>query len=177
MPSVFYAGDSLLLSVSVDNYPASDGWTLTYYLGSDISFTSTASGAAHSFSLTPSTTAQWPKGDYQATARVSNGTQTVTVWAGAVSILSGSSQDSLGADRLPWFFAARDTMSTVLAGKAGRDVINSTIAGQQISRLSPREAVEFYNWLNGMCINWQSQQNAAAGITKGNLVKVRFTRP
>lgn len=177
MPSAFYAGDSLLLSISVDNFPASSGWTLTYYFGSDISFSGTASGSAHSFALTPDVTGGFSAGTYQATARVTDGTNTFTVWAGQVVILPGVAGTSLGADRLPWYFAARDTMATVLAGKASRDVINSTIAGQQISRLTPKDAIEFYNYLDGMCRTYEQQQLAASGVTGSNMVKARFNRP
>jgi hypothetical protein len=177
MPSAFYAGDSLLLSISVPDFPADSGWTLTYYLGSDISFSGTADGSAHSFTLSPTTTAGYPAGTYQATARVTDGTTTQTVWSGSITILPGVAGTSFGSDRLPWYFAARDTMATVLTGKASRDVINSTIAGQQVSRLSPKEAIDFYNYLDGLCINYEQQQLAASGVTGSNMVKVRFNRP
>lgn len=177
MPSAFYAGDTLLLSIGLAGFSAAEGWTLTYHLGSDISFSSTADGASHAFSLSADTTAQYPPGDYMATARVSNGTQTFTVWQGRILIYAGESGTATGSDRLPWFFAARDKMQLVLDGKAGRDILNSTIAGQQVSRLTPRDAVEFYNYLSGLCENWLAQQDAANGKTGGNMIKVRFNSP
>ena len=61
-PLEIRAGDTVTWKKSVDDYRASDGWTLKYSLrgnGETIDITSTASDDAHLVSETAATSAAW----------------------------------------------------------------------------------------------------------------------
>lgn len=178
LPSAIYAGDTLLLSLSIPNFPAGEGWTLTFQFGSEITFASTASGNDYSFTIPATTTATWAGGLYQGIGYVSGvSSQRHTVWRGRMEILPGASNTQNASDLLPWYFAARDSMRLVIAGKAGRDVLNSTIAGQNVERLTPEQAIELLDYLEALCNAFLENQDADNGDTGGRLVKIRFNHP
>lgn len=174
MPSAIFAGDTLLLLLSGGDYPADQGWTMYFQFGADISFQSSASGSNHSFTVSKSTTSGWQAGEYLGIGYVDNGTNRHTVWQGTLEIKPGLSIESDASDLLPWFFAARDSMRLVVAGKAGKDVLNSTIAGQSVQRLTPDQAIELLEYLESKCDSWLEERTAQNGKTGGRLVKVRF---
>jgi len=169
-----YAGDTLLLLLPGDQYPADQGWTLKLQFGAGISFSSTASGSNHSFTVSKDTTAQWLAGNYVGIGYVESATERHTVWQGALEIKPGLSIEEDSGDLLPWYFAARDSMRLVVAGKAGKDIISSTIAGQSDQRLSPEQAINLLEWLESRCEAWFEDRDAENGKTGGRLVKVRF---
>jgi len=174
LPSAVYAGDTFLLSITNGTYPADDSWTLTYQFGSDITFSSTNDGGKHLFSVDASTTGTWLPGVYPGLAYVDNGTQRFTVWTGFIEVKAGLSTQPTASDLLPWYFAARDKMQLVISGKAGLDVLNSTIAGQNIGRLTPQQAIEFYEYLKTLCDAYMANLAAENGQGGGRNVKVRF---
>lgn len=77
MPAVFTAGDSLPLLVSLSDFPASAGWTLTWVLvpaagGAAVTIGPTsASGDSHAVTVAPGTTVGWVAGVYRWQLRAS----------------------------------------------------------------------------------------------------------
>jgi hypothetical protein len=70
-------GDSYSFTTTVDDYPATDGWTLTHLLrprtsGDAITLTAVASGADYLTTVTAAVSAGWEAGDYTVTASVAN---------------------------------------------------------------------------------------------------------
>jgi len=179
MPSVIYAGDTLLLKIDLSDYPATD-WTLTYEfrrkLGSTISFSSTPDGSSHSFSVAAETTNIWVDGDYTGVGSVSDGTQKFTVWTGRLTILPNLSAQEDNYDTRSHAEICLDALNAVIEGKASRDVLNTTIAGQTIGRMSFKELLEARNYYAALVEQELASLDAANG-KGGKNVLIRFSQP
>lgn len=89
-PASIRAGDSLSWLISLPDYPAASGWSLSYALvnaDGRITLTSAASGNSHSVTATAATTANYKAGTYTYHCRVSNGADVVTVAVGTIDVL------------------------------------------------------------------------------------------
>lgn len=179
VPASTYAGDTLAWLISLPNFPASDGWTLAYgfrAVGYGIDLTSTASGRDHLVSSTAVATSQWLATTYSGVARVSSGTTSHTIWKGKLVVLPSLIDITTIDPRTPARICL-DNLLLVAQGKASRDVLNTTIAGQSIGRMSWQE-------LTGAIAYWQdivdsetAAENAANGQGNGRNVLIRFGNP
>lgn len=90
-PSKVYAGDTVTWASSQADYPATAGWTLTYYLaiGTEIpaDFAATAQGSDFLVTIPAATTAGWAPGTIHWVARVSKDTEVYTVGEGTIDVL------------------------------------------------------------------------------------------
>ena len=171
VPSSFYQGDTLNLLVELSDYSAADGWTLSYFFknkDSNFSIVSTASGAKHSFAAIAAVTETWLPGVYAVVGKVSDGTSTHTVSVGSIEILRDLSTGD-NFDTRTHAKKCLDAINLVLEGKATRDVLQTTIAGQSIGRMS-------FNELLSAKAHYQDIVNgeAVSAGTKGRNVLVRF---
>jgi len=177
LPSVIYAGDTLLLSISVGDYPADQGWSLTYEFrkkdGALISFTSTASGSSHAFTVDKDTTLVWTPGAYKGVSYATDGTQRFTVWSGNLTVNADLSTQVENYDTRTHAEKALEAINATLEGKASRDVLNTTIAGQSISRMTFRELLEAKAYYESIVRQEQVQANGG----EGNQILVRFQTP
>lgn len=90
LPCEIPAGDSLAFRATLPDYPASQGWSLTYTLAATsgvYSIPTTADGDAHVVAVAAATTAAYAAGRYRVQATVSNGTDRHTVDAFDVRVL------------------------------------------------------------------------------------------
>lgn len=88
-PREISAGDTVAWSRALGDYPASDGWTLTYALRNataKIDITATASGSDHLVSVAAADTAGWAPGAYAWAAYASNGAKRHQVAAGSLVV-------------------------------------------------------------------------------------------
>lgn len=181
VPVSMYAGDTLNLLIPVENFPASEGWTLTFGFrkesGSSISFSSTASGSQYLFSVASSDTAQWLPGKYLGTAKLSLGSQSFTVWRGSLEVFPDISQQADNYDTRSSARKSLDAINLVLEGKAGRDILQTTIAGQSISRMSWTEILSAKAYFQDIVDGETAAENAANGLGNNRNVLVRFGRP
>lgn len=89
-PTSLRAGDSVSWLLDFADYPASDGWVLSYVLLSDqgrYDFTAVASGASHLIELASGDTAGWVAGQYTLTGYLKKGSDRVTVGTSPIEIL------------------------------------------------------------------------------------------
>lgn len=140
MQSSIVAGDTLSFTVTLADYPASAGWTLSYRLtpraaGSAITFAATASGDDHQVDVDAATTAGWAQGSYTSGAWVSNGggeRYTVASEGGQVVIQPDPSALPAGTDTRSDAEIALANVSALLKGKAGSGVEQYVINGRQL---------------------------------------------
>lgn len=181
VPVSMYAGDTLTLLIAIDNFPADEGWTLTYGFrkenGSVISFASTASGSQYALTVSATATAGWLPGKYVGTARVSYGSQSFTVWRGTMEVLPDLSQQADNYDTRTSSKKCLDAIIAVLEGKATRDVMQTTIAGQSIGRMSWDELLSARSYFQDLVDGELAAENAANGLGSGRNILVRFGRP
>lgn len=184
VPVSTYAGDSLDLLISLADYPASAGWALTYNFrkggdtpesgGSEISFTSTESGSNHLFNILSTTTAGWLPGDYKGVGRVSLGTKVVTVWKGSLEILPDLAEQTDNFDTRTHAKKCLDALNAMIEGKATRDVLNTTIAGQSIGRMTWQDLLSAQAHFQNLVDGEVAAENAANGLGNSRNVLIRF---
>lgn len=102
-PTKLVAGDTATWRIYLGDFPANDGWTLSYNLirrtgGVRILVTATADGASHLVEEAATTTAGWLPGDYDVQAYASSATERHLVWLGQISILQNYAVAENGMD-------------------------------------------------------------------------------
>jgi len=178
LPTAIRAGDTLLLSISLSDYPASDSWTLTYTFrkpnGSDISFASTADGDDHAITVAYGTTQTWEPGTYSGEARVDDGSQRFTVWSGFIEVLPDLSIQDPNYDARSHARKMLDAIEAVLENRATKAILSTTIAGQSISRYSPEQLLSLRSFYRSEVDAEEAQAAADAGKSTGRNILVRF---
>lgn len=142
--SEFRAGDSLSWSESWSDYPADQGWVLTYRLvgsAGTISFTSTNDNGAHLLSVTSSTTSSWSPGFYDWTETVEQGSERITLDEGSIQILANPATET-GTDKRSHARKVLDAIRAVLEGRASKDQESYSINGRTLNRTPVRDLTE-----------------------------------
>lgn len=181
VPATFYAGDTFLLALTPSDYTAPD-WSLELHFrakdGVSIDLSSTDSGGGHLFSVDAGTTAQWNAASYSVVGRAvySDGSK-FTFYTGSMRVLPDLSQQADNFDTRTHSKKCLDAIELVMEGKATRDVLNTTIAGQSVSRLSPEQLVFWRNYYKSEVAAEQALIDAQNGKAQGNLIRFTFTQP
>lgn len=104
LPKSFTAGDTFEVTTTLADYPAGEGWALTYRLiprdgaGSVIQINCTASGDDHVASADASTTGTWQPGAYSWVSYATLGAARHTVATGQITIAPNVSALTASAD-------------------------------------------------------------------------------
>ena len=132
-PKNITQGDSVSWSITNADYPASEGWVLSYALvtaGYIIQIDSTQDGDKHSVNLTTATTAAYSPGVYTWTATVSKTPDRRTIAQGSIEILADLSQLTDGADMRSHAKRTLDDLEAAIERHAATGVISSSVAGR-----------------------------------------------
>ena len=146
-PSEIVAGDTLKFKKSLSDYPATI-WTLTYYLlksGTQITFSGTADGTDHFINIANTVTALYTAGIYKWEAYISKTGERYKIAEGTITIKTTLATQTTGYDARSHVKTVLDALESLLEGKASRDVMNITIGGQSISKLTPDELRKWRN--------------------------------
>ena len=155
-PSEIIAGDTLKFKKSLSDYPAAT-WTLTYYLvktSIQITFAGTADGTDHLISVANTTTANWTAGIYKWESYISKTGERYKIARGTIEIKPNLAAQTAGYDARSHVKKVLDALDSLLEGKASRDVMNITIGGQSISKLTPDE---LRRWRNEYRSHYQAE--------------------
>lgn len=176
-PSQIRAGETLLFSKSLPDFPANDSpaWAITYNLraaaGDKIDFTSSADGSWHKVEVAYTTTANWKAGTYYGVGIVSNGTQAVQVWSGRVEVLPNLAEAGENFDPRTQARRTLDNINAVLEGRATSEVLNSNIEGVDIQRLTFTELLKLKDRYEVIV----AAEERAAGGGRSKTVFAHFT--
>jgi len=183
MPSSITAGDTLLVSLGLTAYPATE-WTVTFSFraaeGSAIDLTATASGSYHLINEGPTSTVNWMAERYSGFGRATNiadATLAQVFWRGELEVLPNLATAEGDYDTRSWAKKCLDLIEAVLQGKASRDVLNSTIAGQSIGRMTPEQLWLMRDRFKAEYQAEQAADAAAQGKGQGSNICIRFTLP
>jgi hypothetical protein len=178
MQSILIAGDSLDFTREVPDYPATDGWTLTYRLaprmaGTAITFGATASGSLYRVQVLAATTAAWTAGEYSWAAYVTKAADRYTVDSGSITIQPD-----------PGVVAASDTRSharrvlaaieAVIEGRATRDQEEYTIGNRSLKRTPIRDLLTLRDRYKSEVNAEDAGRRLLAGETPGYALQVRL---
>lgn len=129
-PSAIIAGDSLKWDKALSDFPAPT-WTLTYQLvgrfGSH-SITAVASGTTHQVRELPATTLPWKHGVYRLVGRVSDGTDTWTVYDQPATITPSLSDQAEGFDPRSQNQRIFEAITATIEGRASKDQMSFSIS-------------------------------------------------
>ncbi len=171
-PVSITAGNTAKWTRSFSDYPASDGWVLSYAFlresdGQPVSITATASGGDHLVNVDAGTTVQWMAGDYNGQGYVSKAGERYLVWTGRLTVapdfVSAGAIDTRSQARR--ILAALDNTFEKLARK---QVVDAVIEGVQFKFRSYDEFLRARNYWAGVVLK-------ETGKRKN--IYARFTNP
>src|SRR5258708_1336661 len=182
MDDDFVAGDTWDWSLGVDGYPATDGWTLKYYLtprigGTQIVLTAaTASdGVSYRVQVSPATSAAFAAGTYDWRARVEETgpegpvDQFSVVIQAKVSGLTASDNRSHARKVL-------DAIEALIETKGTADVIEYSIGSRSIKKMTMAELLPWRDRYRWEVADERARDRVADGLGNPRLAGVRFTR-
>ena len=180
MPGTIFQNTSVSWTDTVPDYPADQGWTLKYSLFNASlakTFTSSASGSEHAFSLMPADTAALDPGRYDWTAYVENasGTERHVIWTGVVKVQA----DPASATPQDLRTHARKMLDAIEAALEGRataqqlDLVRAALNGRAIEQSSERLLVLRDKYRAEVAAEERAQA-IANGEQVANRLKVRF---
>lgn len=172
-PESFNAGDTVEWIKEVSDYPASQGYSLVYYLRgpSSIDITATADGDNYKVFLSSSDTSNYTPGTYWWNAYIINGTERYKVDEGKIEIKPNLA-NLTSFDGRTHAEKVLEAINTILEGKTD-DVEEYTIAGRNIKRMSVSELIKWRTFY----IQEVKREKRAKELSKGfgiKNIKVRF---
>jgi hypothetical protein len=185
-PQEITAGDTIEWKKSLADYPASDGWILTYRLrgsrnyGIDNSVATIITTDADDFliSIPAVITASYAAGDYWLFGFVTNGSVRKTVIEVRVTVLPDAQAASQAFDGRSHAKKMLDAIESMLEGTASREEQSYQIDIQgkmrQLSFFSRDELIRFRNFYKNEYNRELSAERIAAGKGGGRKILVRF---
>lgn len=178
-PKKITAGDSAEWTLSLSDYPAGDGWALSYALvasGSQITFTGAASGDDHKITLAAATTSGWTAGKYRYQAYVTLGSDRETVETGEIEIRPNFATLGSGYDgRSQWQKILDSLMTAYESMQSGYGTQSVTMAdGRSVTYRTTAELLPAISKARAEVAREQRAEKLAQGLGAGNNVKIRF---
>lgn len=173
-PTRLIAGDTAKWLKALADYPASDGWVLTYTLvntTAKLTLAATASAADHLVNVPAADTAAWAPGHYTWRAQVANGPDVYTVGSGSIHIESafGAATDARSHAR-----KALANIEAYLENANNLSAAMYEIAGRKLQRLSIPELLTLRDRYVAEVAREDAVQRAARGLPDKRRVMVRF---
>lgn len=178
IPTTLAAGDAATWRLVFFDYPASDGWAVSYVLvatGQQITINATADGDDHLVDLTSTTTAAYIPGVYDYRQYVTKDGNRYTLAAGKIEITPNFADATDGLDArtpaertLDLLQTTYDTLAArVLASKSGGSIATTD---KELTEL--REQI---NKQKIVVITERRKQRIKEGKRPGTKIKARFT--
>ncbi len=174
-PTSVNAGDTVKWLKTLADYPAADGWVLTYTFinaAGKFSLAASASGDDYLVTAGAATTATWPAGTYDWRAQVSLAGEIYTVGSGRLVV-----QPSFGAATLDGRSQARrmlDAIEATLEGRASSAVAEYQIAGRQLKHIPIPDLLVLRDRLRADVAREDEAAALAAGMAPRGRIQVRF---
>lgn len=177
LPQSFRAGDTVTWTVTLRDYPASAGWTLTYSLlhasASKLTLTASASNDDFVVTIPAATSANYTAGDYTYVARVSKAGESYTVDSGRISILPNLAT-STTYDGRSWAERVLTALEATLEGRATGVELELEIAGRRIRYFTPDELIKWHGFYKAEVVRERSTDRLRRGLGGPQKVLVRL---
>lgn len=178
------AGDTLDFLDTVDDYPATDGWTLKYVLvprfttpsQSNITITGTAEGSDYRMTVAAATTANWKAGAYTWSRFVEDASRRVSLGTGELEILADPEQATAGYDtRTEAEVALADLKAAMATFDAERPMVQEyQVAGRVMRFRSSEDILLRIRFWEREVETERRLARLAAGLAPANKIFVRF---
>jgi hypothetical protein len=177
VPTVWNAGDTLKWDVSVPDYPATEGWTLTYEVKSKnthvATITASADGDGYTVTVPAATSAGYAVGHHHYRAYVTKGSERYTVDSGDLEILKDF-EDNGNYDDRSHAEIVLDAIEAVLESRATKDQESYSIAGRSLSRTPIEDLLKLRDRYKNEVISNHRADQIARGLGSTARVRTRF---
>lgn len=145
LPAIITAGDSIAWTLTRDDFPASDGWTLSFVFinaSSKIAMSSTADGDRHAIAIEATTTAVYVPGKYTYAGFATNGTVRHTIDRGSIEVYPNLATQTT-YDGRAWYDKAIEALEAAIAGRADKTQMSQVLPnGVQVQHLALKDQIE-----------------------------------
>lgn len=175
-PSEIRAGDTAQWNKEVSDYPASDGWALSYILiNKDNKYTISTTGSGSTFSATISaaTTATYVAGTYNWYARVSKSGEVKTIDEGIIEVKPDISVLNT-VDGRSHAKKVLDNINAVIENRATKDQEEYTIGNRSLKRTPLEDLIKLRDKYQAMYNAELAAENINAGLGNKKRILVRF---
>ena len=172
-PSTINPGDTVKWTKTLADYPASDGWVLSYELINSTTrytFSAAASGANHAVTIPAATSAGYIPADYDWRARVSKSGEVFTVATGRITVAANFGEVSDVRSQ------ARRTLQAIedtLEGRASSATAEYEIAGRRMKYIPVSELLVLRDRYRMDVAREDAAQRSAAGLPNPGRIYVR----
>lgn len=143
LPRRITIGDTITWDETLDDFPASASWVVTYsFTNKDAQFASGHAAVGDDHRITIVTTSL-EEGHYQYSKKVADGTSTHTLEFGILDVEPDLSADTTGVDRRAFAEIALANIEDLLIGKATKDQTSYSLNGRALSRYSIEELTDW----------------------------------
>lgn len=179
-PAQLVAGDTAKWTRSLSDYPADEGWTLTYTLvrdGVQEQFSASADGDKHAVTVAAATTAAWTVGEYHWQARVEKSGEKYVIGEGVVEVLPDFAAASSGYDARTHEEKVLEALKAVQEGRASKSQKDMSISsgggGVSIGYLTPAELGKEIRRYEALVARQREGQAGKTGSRSRVLVRFR----
>ncbi len=174
-PDTLTAGDTAKWLKTLADFPATEGWVITYTLinaAGKITFTSSASGSDHLINVAATTTSGWPSGAYSWRATAAFGGEVHTVGSGTITIrasFTGSTLDDRSFARV-----ALANVEAYLKNGNNLEAARHQIAGREIFKYPLAELLALRDKLRIEVNQEDAADRVSRGLPDHRRIVVRF---
>jgi hypothetical protein len=177
-PDLLVAGDTATWRRTLGNYPASQGWVITYALvqqktGLQILITGTADGDDHLINVPPSVTAAWSDGDYAGSGYCTKSPDRFTIWRGTITISTDLAGATPGDPRTHGRIVL-DAIEAVLEGRANQDCQRIVIADTLLIKYPVADLLMLRDRYVVIVRKEEDRAKIASGRRTGRRILTRF---
>ena len=177
VPTEWTAGDTIIWDVKIPDYPADEGWALSYYLKNATSnigaINASADGADYTVTVTATASASYTIGDYHYQAFVTKGSERFTVDSGKITI-NKNFADSGNYDDRSHAKVVLEAVEAVIEGRASKDQESYTIAGRSLARTPIPDLMVLRDRYKAEGVREDRADRIKRGLGHSGRVKVRF---
>lgn len=174
LPSTHVAGTTLSLTQDLPEHP-SPTWVLSYALvraGTRLQIVATAgANGTHDLTLTAAACAAWGAGVYHYQATATSGSVAAIVDSGTIEIKPNFAAASTGYDARSPAEKILDAVNALLQGVADDNAKRTRFRDRELETFSMDELLKLRS---RMLEEVKREQAAAAGLSRGQTVRVRF---
>jgi hypothetical protein len=182
-PDRLMAGNTAKWIRSVPDYPASDGWALSYALvqksgtgGQAVTFSATASGDDFLVNVPGNTTAQWPAGEYAVQGYVSKAGDRFCVFEGTLTVAPNFAAGQAG-DVRSHARKVLDAIEAVLEKRATQEILEWTIEGTQLRKAAVNDLLALRDRYKTIVLKEEARERARQGRPNRRRILTQFVRP
>lgn len=177
IPKEITAGDAAAWRFYSSNFPADEGWALSYALvnaGGRIAINAGGDGQSHLVNLATTDTAAWPAGEYRWQSYATKAAERYTLDEGTITIRPNFATQADGFDARHHLYKVRDALEAVVEERATEAQSSMSVNGRTISEMGHTELMEAQKDNARRIMIHERKERRKRGQATGSTIKVRF---